>query len=93
MTNKDMERVEEYLKLFNELKERLGEEGVARAILSEVAKDRRMDEIRSEQEAKNGKPATAKQLAFLKHLGVSFKKGITKREASRLIDEAMMGKD
>ena len=89
MENKDMDRVGNYLKLFNDIKQSVGDDITARAILSEVSKDRRMDEIRSEQEARNGKPATAKQLAFLKDLGVSFRKGITRREASELIDEAL----
>jgi hypothetical protein len=90
--NNIMERVDEYLELYGEIKQRVDDDITARAILTEVSKDRRMDEIRKEQEARNGEPATAKQLAFLKNLGVSFKKGITKREASELLDEAL-GKD
>jgi len=34
-------------------------------------------------------PATAKQLKYLRSLGVKFEEGITKAEASRLIDEAI----
>jgi hypothetical protein len=90
---KDMkQRVEDYLELFNDIKQSVGDDITARAILAEVSKDRRMDEIRSEKETSNGKPATEKQLAFLKDLGVSFRKGVTKREASELLDEAL-GKD
>jgi hypothetical protein len=89
MENNMNERVEDYVKLINELRERVGDDITARVILSEISRDRRTDEIRSEQEAKNGQPATEKQVAFLKDLGVSVRKGITKREASELIDEAL----
>ncbi len=92
MENEIKQRVGDYLELFNEIKERVEDEITARAIMFEVSKDRRMEEIREEQEARNGEPATAKQLAFLKDLGISFRKGITKREASELLDEAL-GKD
>ena len=92
MENNMNERVEDYLKLFNDIKQNVGDDITARAIMSEVSKDRRMAEIRTEQEARNGEPATAKQLAYLKRLKVSFRKGITKREASELLDEAL-GKD
>jgi len=91
MENEIKQRVDDYLELFNEIKERVEDEITARAIMIEVSKDRRMNEIRKEQEARNGEPATARQL-FLKNLGVSFRKGVTKREASELFDAAL-GKD
>jgi hypothetical protein len=87
-----LDRAKVYISAFNGIKEEVGDERVATAILQEVAKDRRMDEIRSEQEARNGEPATAKQVALMKKLNVSFRKGVTKREASELLDEAL-GKD
>jgi hypothetical protein len=92
MANNIMERVDDYLNLYGEIKQRVEDESTARAIMSEVSKDRRMDEIRREQEGRDGEPATAKQLAFLKDLGVSYRKGITKREASELLNEAL-GRD
>ena len=36
----------------------------------------------------NGEPATGKQIAYLRNLGVKAPKGLSKQEASALIDEA-----
>ena len=55
-------------------------------IVSEVAKDERMEQIK---EDRNGHPATAKQLPFLKGLGVEIPAGLSKKEASVLIDEEL----
>ena len=82
-------RVDKYLELLEELKQRAGDDKTALALLQELSKDRRMDEIREEREAKNGEPATARQLKFLKSLGVKAPSGITKKEASLLIDEEL----
>jgi hypothetical protein len=82
-------QVEKYLGLFQEIRGRVSDDQVARAILAEVAKDRRMEEIRQEREQHNSDPATAKQLQYLKNLGVETRPGLTKKEASVLIDEAI----
>ena len=80
-------KVDHYLEILSDLKARTKDEALAGRILSEVAKDVRMEQIREEREMKNGEAATTKQLQFLKRLGVDIQPGITKAEASRLIDE------
>ena len=76
--------MEKYVELLSELEERAGSEPAAIAILQEMGKDRRNGAAR-----RNGNgEATEKQLAYLKDLGVEVSPGISKLEASRLIDEA-----
>lgn len=81
-------KVEKYLALFDEIRKRTSDDRVAQAILVEVAKDRRMDEMKEEREAGNSEPATAKQLQFMRELYVEFPTGVTKRQASELITSA-----
>jgi len=80
------EKVEGYLWLFEQIKEKSGSETVALALLQEIGKDRRMEEM---QEAKNNEPATAKQKRFMDDLGIKYPKTVTKKEASALIDEEL----
>jgi hypothetical protein len=84
---------ERYINLYGEIRKKTGDDRVAQAILAEVAKDRRMQEMREEREARNGELATAKQLQYLENLGVKVKPGLTKKEASALIDEAVEKED
>jgi hypothetical protein len=74
----------------------VADERLATILLQEIAKDLRMDRI---DESRNGNakgngqvnarevPATEKQIAYLKSLGVKLRGGLSKKEASRLIDE------
>jgi len=48
-----------------------------------------MDQMREEREVRNNGPATSRQLGYLNVLGVETTPGLTKREASRLIDGAV----
>ena len=85
-----MAKAEKYLALFDEIKRRTGgDERVAQIVLAEVAKDRRMEEIKEEREARNGEPVTTKQVEYLKNLGVPVTPGLTKKQASILIDNAL----
>ncbi len=79
----------EYLQIYEDLKEKTGDDRAALTLLQEVAKDRRTEEIRGEREAKNNEPATAKQIKFMKKLGMGIPEGVTKKEASMLIDEEL----
>ena len=45
--------------------------------------------MREEREVRNNGPATSRQLGYLNVLGVETTPGLTKREASRLIDGAV----
>ena len=79
-------KLDKYLGLFEELKQKTNDERTALTLLQEVSKDRRMEEMREEREAKNGETATTKQMNYMKKLGIDIPPGITKKEASRLID-------
>ena len=79
-------KLDKYLDLFEELKQKTNDERTALTLLQEVSKDRRMEEMREEREAKNGETATTKQMNYMKKLGIDIPAGITKKEASRLID-------
>ena len=81
-------KVEGYLELLGEIKGKVGDELIAARILSEVAKDARMDQIREERQ-NHPEPATIRQKQFLKRLGVDIQPGLTKAEASRLLDEEL----
>jgi len=85
-------KLEEYLKLLEQIKQKTGDERTAVSLLQEVSKDRRSAEIREERETKNNgtsdnEPATEKQKQFMKKLGIKFPAAVTKQEASMLIDE------
>jgi phage gp16-like protein len=86
-------KVDHYLELLEQLKGKVSDEGSAVRILSEIAKDERMDQMREEREGMNGEPATTKQLQYMKTLGVEIAPGLTKRQASKLIDHAAMGQE
>jgi hypothetical protein len=84
-----MAKVDKYIGLFEEVKNKVGDERIAMSIIQEVDKDRRMDEMREEREARNGEPATRRQLEYMKTLGIDATPGVTKKQASLLIDEAL----
>ena len=78
--------IEGYLDLLNALKERTDNEATALFLLQEIAKD-----VRTEREhlGRESKLATPKQREFLDRLQVQFDPGITKAQASQLIDTAL----
>ena len=85
-------RLEEYIGLYNELKEKTGgDDRVALGILAELKKDLRMEQMRAEREVEKLKPATAAQKRYLKKLKVEVPSDaeLTKERASELIDEAL----
>lgn len=90
------DRVEQYVRLFEVIKNRVGDDHLAIAILDQCGKDFRVAQMRegdrgdrSGQSSNGDAPATPKQLAFLEKLQVRFDpKNLTKIEASQLIDEA-----
>ena len=91
MEPKTQSTLEAYASQFHALKERVGDASAATAVLQEVARDRRAEQIRAEKQAgraeQNGEPATQKQLEFLKDLKMDIPQGLTKQAASLLIDQ------
>lgn len=82
------ERIDAYVKFLDGIVGKVKSEAVALGLLQECARDRRMEEIRRERDRSNGDAATERQIAFLRDLGVEIEPGLTKRQASQLIDEA-----
>ena len=78
-------KLDEYLELLDEVKGKVQDDVTAGRILSEIAKDVRMEQIREERQ-NHAEPATEKQLRFMKKLRIDIPDGVTKAEASRLID-------
>jgi len=83
-------KLTEYIALYNEIRQRIdGEPRDALAILAEIGKDARMEQMKEEREKQNGDPATDKQKRFLKKLEIEFVPNLTKVQASALIDRAL----
>ena len=93
MNQEESERIgmntAEYFALYNQIRDTVGDQNVALAILQEVAKDIRASQIRQEKQQRANGSASERQKAHLRRLGVEFSQGITREEASRLIDEAV----
>jgi len=65
----------------------LGDEA-ALAVFQEVAKDLRMWQILARKKALENEPATGAQIDYLRRLGVEPRPGLTRKEASAVIDQA-----
>ena len=82
-------RLDNYLELLDEISEKTSDEKTALALLQEISKDRRMEQIRDEREGNGLQPATEKQKRFMDDLEIKYPKKVTKQEASVLIDEEL----
>ena len=89
MDENTKEKLDSYLELLDEIRQKTDDSRVATVLLSEICKDRRMQEIRQEREANDNQPATDKQKRFMDDLGIKYPETITKKEASALIDEEL----
>ena len=89
MDTETQQRISGYLALFSAISEKIGNDAVAVAILQEVSKDRRSQQIQGERSEKDNRPATGKQKGYLRKLGLEFPEDISKAEASALIDEGL----
>ena len=87
--------VERYVKQFNDIATKLngrGKQSIALAIMQELAKDRRMAEIAEARERNNGSPATARQAAYARVLGIELPENATKEQATKLITQQLQNK-
>ena len=91
------ERLKHYLGLFEEVLKKVNDEATAIALVQEIGKDGRVQAMHRFPERAvissdgNGEQmATAKQLGKLRYLGVSIPQKLSKSEASRLIDQAVV---
>lgn len=80
-------KIDEYIKLFDEIAVKTDSEQVALGLLAEICKDQRMNQIKHERKNSNG--ATDKQKHFMKRLGIDFPENISKKEASMLLEEEL----
>lgn len=88
----------QYLNLFEQAKKRVDDPSVAAQLVEQVAKDRRVAVMhgRSWEQSSVGRLengatidlATPNQLGLLRHLEVDIPEGLTKQQASSLIDQA-----
>ena len=85
-------RMTEYVDLFKEARNKVGDDQIALAVLEQVGKDCRVERMNSPARSKassgGSSQATEKQVAFLKQLGVEAPAGVSKQGASELIDQA-----
>ena len=82
-------KMDEYLGLLEQIRQKTTDERTAVSILQEISKDRRSVEIREERAAQSTEPATEKQKKFMRKLSIKFPANVTKHEASALIDEEL----
>jgi len=80
------DKLDMYLRLLEAIEERTHDRQTAAAVLAEVAKDIRMDQMRQERSPTGDGPATENQIGYLKRLGAAIPEGLTVRQASELID-------
>jgi len=80
------EKLDTYLKLLEAIEQRTHDRQTAAAVLTEVAKDIRMGQMRQERSPNGDGPATENQIGYLKKLGAAIPEGLTVRQASELID-------
>jgi len=62
---------------------------IALGILQEISKDRRVEEMKAEREKAKQEPATSRQIAYLKVLGVEADEGLSKQKAAKMIEQAV----
>jgi len=80
--------IDYYVELLEQIRERTDNETEAVAIMAEIRKDMRMQQIQQRKPSNGATPATEKQIQYMKRLDVEIPDGLTIQNASRLIDEA-----
>ena len=88
MNEKTEKRMNEYVELLNQIKQHVSNEDTAASIVSEIAKDRRVREMKKSKNG-NGSPATENQKKYMSKLGIDYPGNVTKMKASKLIDEKL----
>ena len=85
-------KVDFYADAFEKANAKLGNAELASLIVQQIGKDLRTAQIQGTSGNSgngNGTQATPKQLAYLERLGVDVPAGVTKKQASELIDGAV----
>lgn len=104
MKEETQSRIDFYLEVFKDFKCEVGDGAVAAMLVEQVAKDQRIQAMRSESVptftsgvksvVHGDDPASSAQLAYLKRLGVALPTGVplTKALASTMLDQALAGR-
>ncbi|MCH8073995.1 MAG: hypothetical protein IIA09_18855 [Proteobacteria bacterium] len=89
--------MDEYVELFDEIRNKVDSEEAAAAVLNQIGKEMRMrqmfarrDDARRVSLSNGDRSASEKQVKYLKRLGVTIPEGLTRKQASNLIDEAKL---
>ena len=80
-------KIEEYVFLMEQIRDRFGDDTEAIAILQEIGKDIRANNIQQQKSFNSNSAATEKQIAYMKKLGLTIPEGLTLRQASKMIDD------
>lgn len=86
-------KLNSYVQLFDDIKDAVGDDGVAKAVFGEVAKDVRIMKMQQERQAREDSPASPAQVKYLRNLGAVIPEGLTRIQASQLIDSTKAVKD
>ena len=81
------QRIAQYSLILAEIEAKCGDETKALVILQEIGKDMRANNIQQHKSYNGNYPATENQIAYLKWLNAEIPEGLTKRQASQLIDD------
>jgi len=87
MKNEIQSKLDEYVEIVEQVRQKMNSDEIAIGVLHELCKDQRMECMRHEVRRPAEEPATAKQKRLLRELKVRYPKDISKLEASQLIDE------
>ena len=80
-------KIEEYAFLVEQIRNRFGDDAEAMVVLQEIGKDIRANNIQQKKSFNGNSPATEKQIAYMKKLGLTIPEGLTLRQASKMIDD------
>ena len=86
MDDSTKKKLDEYFELFDAVSEKTKNERITVLILQELCKDKR---VRQNKKNSNGDLATEKQKRLMQGLSIKFPEGITKKEASGLIEQEL----
>jgi hypothetical protein len=93
MEYKIYEIIDGYLGLLQAIEMRTHDRQMAVLLLPEIAKDLRMGQMRETRNLNGDTPATENQIGYLKRLGAVIPAGITRQQASELIDRKKAEKE
>lgn len=80
-------KINEYALLIEQIRNRLGDGAEAMAVLQEIGKDIRANNIQQQKKYNSNSPATEKQIAYMNKLGLTIPEGLTVQQASKMIDD------